>query len=100
MTPKEVKALIGPEVTDFTLVSPLTTLNTFSIFPKGKSLLKVLNKNTIMIMQNKFNINKDTRIRTSGVDLMSPLLTLNKVKATFCKSMFYHFSTLCMKVLI
>ena len=97
MTPKEVKTLIGPEVTDFTLVSPLTT---FSIFPKGKSLFKVLNKNTITIMQNKFNINKDTRIRTSGVDLMSPLLTLNKVKPTFCKSMFYHFSTLCMKVLI
>ena len=91
MTTKEVKTPIGPEVTDFTLVDPLTNLNTFSIFIiflKGKSLFKVLDKDTITIMQNKLNINKDTRTKSSGVDVMHPLLTFNTVKATFCKSMF------------
>ena len=91
MTTKEAKTPIGPEVTDFTLVAPLTNLNTFSIFSiflKGKSLLKVLNKDTITIMQNKLNINKDTRTKSIGVDLMPPLLAFNTVKATFCKSMF------------
>ena len=94
MTPKEVKTLIGPEVTDFTLVSPRTTLNTFSILRKGKSPSKVLNKNIITIIQNNFNINKDTRAKSSGVDLMPPLLTLNTLKVTFCKSMLFQFSTL------
>ena len=51
-------------------------------------------------MQDNFNINKDTRTKSSYVVLMPLLLNLNIVNTTFSKSMFHHFSALCMKVLI